>query len=127
MYIKSTVCGYEYGRQVARRQLFLLLIEGQGPNRDKIKCAVRKVALRQLGHFMMGRVRIYGDVLSVSGSYGNDGLPMRVPDAIYDRLTVFLPQDLYDAWNNGGGGNSAGSEAAAMREWALEHLKELRK
>lgn len=135
MYIKPTLSYYENsGQQCARRQDFLLLIQPKidikNPYPDKnppIKALVRKVALRQLGHFMMGFARVYRHRVTVSGSYGGDGLPCHVPHEVYDRAQVVLPDELYQAWANGGGWNSAGSEAEAMREWALENLKELKK
>jgi hypothetical protein len=76
---------------------------------------------------MMGIARIYGQSVTVSGSYGGDGLPCRVSQEIYDRARVELPDRLYKLWANGGGWNSAGSEAEEMRKWALENLPALRK
>jgi hypothetical protein len=84
-----------------------------------IRAIVRYTRLRQFGHFMMGFARVNGHRLTLSGSYGSDGLPMSVPDVVYN-LGTELPQDLYDAWNKGGGWNSAGSEAPSMRQWALK-------
>ena len=131
MYLKNDGrYGYSRdGQQYRTRGLFLMFCQPPGVvgSSAPIKCAVRKVALRQLGHWMMGRAAIYGHRLSVSGSYGSDGLPMSVPQEVYDRLTVTLPDDLYAAWNKGGGHNSAGSEAQAVRMWALKHIKELSK
>jgi hypothetical protein len=37
---------------------------------------VRRVALSQCGHFMMGTANLCGRWVSVSGAYGSDGLPM---------------------------------------------------
>ena len=82
-----------------------------------MRAVVRIVALRQLGHWMMGRVNIGGTWHSVSGSYGGDGLPMTVPDDVFLR-GVPVPSDLYDAWAKGDGWNAAGNEASAMRAWA---------
>ena len=83
-----------------------------------LRALVRYARLKQLGHFMMGTARVGQHSLTLSGSYGNDGLPMSVPDDVYE-AGVELPQHLYDAWNKGGGWNGAGSEATAMREWAI--------
>jgi hypothetical protein len=88
-------------------------------NSYPLRAIVRYVRMRQLGHFMMGSARVNGHSLTLSGSYGSDGLPTSVPDDVYD-AGVELPQYLYDAWNKGGGWNSAGSEAAQMREWAKQ-------
>lgn len=83
---------------------------------------VRQVALRQLGHFMMGSARVGDSRIVVSGSYGSDGLPLdydalspsaqtrfvRVPDVI---------AELY--WHaESPGWNSAGSEARVMAHYA---------
>lgn len=126
MYIERVATGYDRGcQQVARRGYFLLLV--QNSDLDHPKAIVRKVALQQFGHFMMGRVRIYGESYTVSGAYGSDGLPLTVSDEVYNRAPVSLPKPLYDAWNTGGGWNSAGAEAQSMREWAQENLQELRK
>jgi len=89
-------------------------------NRE-IRALVRKVAMHQCGHWMMGRARAFGHTLTLSGSYGGDGLPIDVPKEVYDRATP-VPQELVDAWNKGGGWNSAGSEAPAMAKWAVETL-----
>lgn len=85
----------------------------------------------QCGQFMMGRARWHGHKLILSGAYGADGLFDRVPYAIWNQATQ-LPNELYLAWANGGGHNSAGNEAPAMRKWAVEtllrpHLDQLRK
>ena len=120
MYIERTVGYYEGGAQAVKSARFLLLLQirdkALGP--ENTYAVVRKVALRQLGQFMMGRARLYGRGKweSVSGAYGNDGLPMTVDSLPKD--AVPLPRVLYDAWNKGGGWNGAGTEAAAMRDWA---------
>jgi len=79
---------------------------------------VRYVRMRQLGHFMMGSAVIGKHRLTLSGSYGSDGLPATVPDDVYE-AGVEVPKELHDKWNYGGGHNSAGSEAEDMRNWAL--------
>lgn len=91
----------------------------------KLYACVRHVSLRQCGHFMMGSARIAGQVVTVSGAYGSDGLPMD-----YEKLTqsaqqklVEVPTDLAEKFWQGGGHNSAGEEAPAMREWALSLKK----
>lgn len=118
MYIDNSGHGYYTpdGTQMHTRAPFLLLLQ-TGDDFDAIRGIVRKVALRQLGPWMMGKARIGGHTISVSGTYGSDGLPCTVPQDVFDR-GVPLPQELFDAWNEGGGWNSAGNEASAMREWA---------
>lgn len=90
----------------------------------EIRALVRRVALHQLGHFMMGQVTILGHDIPISGTYGSDGLPRSVPQEVFD-IAVPIPQELHDAWNKGGGWNSAGSEAQAMVDWARVNLDKL--
>lgn len=127
MYLNRTTTYYRGSAQCAQRGPFLILLQ---PTRDSIKatCApentyaiVRKVALQQLGHFMMGAANICGEWRTVSGTYGHDGLPLEVPTLPSDAKPV--PRAIYELWNHGGGHNGAGSEAAALREWALKEFK----
>ena len=126
MYLSNSGGYYDSdGTQRARRGPFLLFLQPPGVAGcdAPIKCAVRKVALHQFGHFMMGTARLYGHSLTVSGTYGHDGLVCEVPADVYNRAPMALPPELVEAWNKGGGHNSAGSEAAAVRKWALENLE----
>jgi hypothetical protein len=82
---------------------------------------VRYVRMRQFGQFMMGSAKVGKTRLVLSGSYGSDGLPKSVPDEVYE-MGLPLPQELYEAWNKGGGWNSAGREGEAMRRWAKANL-----
>jgi hypothetical protein len=83
--------------------------------------------MSQFGHWMMSSDRYAGHRITLSGAYGADGLTRDCPDReMWDQLTPITPE-LYDAWNNGGGWNSAGSEAPMMRRWALENLANLRR
>ena len=128
MFITNSRRGYDRNGQQFASGLFLFLMQPEGGVASAslpMRCLVRHVALHQLGHWMMGFARVGKHRLTVSGSYGADGLPMSVPQEVYER-GIPLPQELYEAWNKGGGWNSAGSEAPLMRKWALEHLKELR-
>lgn len=92
-----------------------------------IKAIVRHTSLKELGPWMMGFARVQGHRITLSGSYGADGLICTVPDAVYSAHGLELPADLREAWNKGGGWNSAGSEAPLMRKWALANLAALRK
>jgi len=116
------------GEQHSRRGLFLMLCQPPGIAScdTPIKAVVRKVALHQFGHWMMGKARIYGQSFTVSGAYGADGLIMDVPQEVYDRLPVVLPDELREAWSKGEGWNSCGKEAPDMRKWALDNLAALR-
>ena len=122
MYLTNEGHTYYHGTEQRHTKApFLLLIQDKnrnvGPN--NFRAIVRKVALRQFGHFMMGIARIKNQSIIVSGTYGNDGLPINVDKEIYD-MGVDVPKDLYNLWNKGGGWNSCGSEAKAMKEWATK-------
>lgn len=122
MYIEKTRGYYTSdGQQNIERANFLILMTPKTDHKAPVRAIVRKVAMSQFGHFMMGTARIKGHSLALSGSYGADGLILSVPQEVYS-LGVILPNYLYNAWNNGGGWNSAGSEASAMRAWANANL-----
>lgn len=122
MYLGDDGSGGSYtrdGSQAHSRGRFLILLhlDSDDGTKHPMRAIVRKVALRQLGHWMMGTARIAGKSVTISGAYGGDGLGVTVQPEIY-ALGVDVPPELYEAWNNGGGHNSFGSEAPAMREWA---------
>ena len=120
MYIQAPNRGYTHdGQQFCRRAPFLLLLQN-GDWNSQVYGVVRTVALRQCGHWMMGKARILDKSYTVSGSYGNDGLTLSVDTIPPDAKP--LPDELREAWNKGGGWNSAGSEAEAMAEWARKEL-----
>ena len=128
MYLKSNGSYYKGTSQCTRKAPFLILMDD--PSKKELGCfkghmrgIVRIVAMEQCGNFMMGRARIKGHTIILSGSYGGDGLPVyKVPQEVYD-AGIDIPDELFDAWNKGGGWNSAGSEGLAMRKWAIETFK----
>jgi len=99
-------------------------IETYYHHHKEIRALVRKVAMHQCGQFMMGSARAFGHRIGLSGSYGGDGLTVTVSREIFDKA-IPIPAELHEAWNKGGGHNSAGSEAYAMRDWALANLDKL--
>ena len=117
MYIDGTDTFYVSDEQCARKAKFLILMSLRGEDCNVIRGIVRKVALRQMGQWMMGRIRIGRESYSLSGAYGNDGLIVDVAADAFEKGTP-LPPELFEAWSHGGGWNSCGSEAPAMREWA---------
>ena len=128
MYIES--CGRYYtasGEQRTRSALFLMLVSSKDrpTDRDNFRAVVRKVAMQQCGHWMMGTARMFGKSYTLSGSYGDDGLTMTVDDEIFEKCMP-VPDELYEAWNKGGGHNSCGSEAEAFEKWAWENIDRLR-
>jgi hypothetical protein len=118
MYIRGAFRYYEGTEQRTSRAPFLIL--AQKGDDKQIYAFIRLVALRQLGHWMMGSANINGKWKTVSGSYGNDGLPIDLDELPLDAKPI--PAELYDAWNKGEGWNSAGKEAPLMRDWALLNL-----
>lgn len=108
---------------------------------QELRALVRFVSMSQLGHFMMGRATIGKFRITVSGSYGNDGLPRSVymptdkhadiwkdkhEESIYIwSRAVKVPDELAKEYWKGGGHNSSGSEADNMRKWALANLEKL--
>lgn len=122
MYIVGNVGYYtESGEQRCRRADFLLL---WSPDCGKtIWGFIRKVAMRQCGHWMMGTARVEGRSITVSGSYGADGLTIGPEKMPCPKDARQLPAELVEAWNKGGGWNGAGNEALAMKKWARETFK----
>lgn len=136
MFLQLKRKGYNrYGEQFASGLFFVLCqpesewINGKYHSNcgsEFTRAFVRFASLRQCGHWMMGIVRVNGQSITVSGSYGSDGLPKTVSMDIWEK-SIPLPLELYEKWNTGGGWNSCGSEASDMRKWAIEHLDELKR
>lgn len=83
-----------------------------------IKWAIRKVALTQVGHFMMGSAQLHNHRIYVSGSLGNDGLPLdaRKYPGLWDKLPT-LPPELANAyWHD------HPNALARLAKFALEQL-----
>lgn len=122
MFITTKYSGYNRAGEQSAGGLFLILLARDGKlDRDGLRAVVRYVRMRQLGQFMMGSANIGRKHLTLSGTYGNDGLPLTVDDATWQR-GVPVPPELYDKWNTGGGWNGPGTEATDLRAWALQHL-----
>jgi len=137
MFIKDAKSGYTRDGQQKASGQFLIVFDEPGYKglRPPLRACVRKVHLKQLGHFMMGQVRLAGFNIVLSGTYGGDGLPVsldledlprKVVEHIWHKATP-LPKKLQAEFWEGGGHNDAGKEATAMRDWALENLKDLKR
>lgn len=133
--------GYtEYGSQWTKGNFLILFdepfAEPHGPGAvPPLRACVRKVRLSQLGHFMMGRIKLGGAEVVLSGAYGNDGLPVHlehkgmdkeVARYVWNKL-VEVPRDLAMEFWKGGGHNSHGNEWPNLMAWAKENLKDLQK
>lgn len=144
MYFKSFRGGYSGGDQVASGS-FLVVVQHPSGNSRELRAFARHVKMRQLGHWMMGSIKIGNYSLSVSGGFGSDGLPFSLGKhykkdgegieftpqqkmAIWDQL-VPVPQELAERyWKADDGWNSVpGSVAPDFRKWANENVKALRK
>lgn len=128
MYVKSNggYCEAD-GTQHTRKAPFLILMTDPRDTTlggDHMRGIVRIVAMRSCGNFMMGQARVKGHTISLSGSYGGDGLPVyKVPQEVYD-AGKDIPPGLYHLWNTCGGHNSCGNEAPMMRDWARKNFPE---
>ena len=130
--------GYDRDGGQRAEGLFLLVLQrpdGQTGSRPELRAVVRHVRMRQLGHFMMGVIRLAGQRISESGTYGDDGLPVSLDHKDIPKeaalhiwnAAVVVPVDLQQKFWEGGGHNSAGSEGPAFLEWATNNLKTLQK
>lgn len=130
MYVTNT--GYTHyrsdGEQCHTQAPFLILAstdKAKDPSgHEALFACVRQVALQQCGHFMMGRARIGNQSLTISGAYGNDGLPCDYDDLTERARSFFtpVPQLLADLYWSDGDHNSAGAEFQSLRHWALATL-----
>lgn len=123
MFIQIKRHGYDRHGQSFVHGRFLVLCQPAGwENRNApIRAFACFARMHQFGQFMMANARFAGEAVTLSGSYGNDGLPRDVSQAQYD-AAVPVPAGLIKAWNEGGGWNGAGSEAEAMLTWARQEF-----
>ena len=108
-------------------------VSARGPvyanGRPMLWAMVRKCALTQLGHFMMGSINIGGKRITVSGPCGSDGLPLDYQEvACKDRMRlVEVPEDVAEVYWNDNGHNDIGRARDTLRTWALNAFaKEVR-
>jgi hypothetical protein len=134
MFLKTNkTSGYNRnGEQYARGPFLIVFSQDKyktpGADPRALRAAVRTVSMHQCGHFMMGRTKLGQHQVTLSGSYGRDGLTCDPSEreGLWDTLLP-VPKDLEDQFWAGGGHNTSGSEGPAMREWALANEKQLRK
>ncbi len=91
----------------------------------KLYACVRHVRLSQMGAWMMGCARIGLQSVTLSGSYGHDGLPCdyETLGPLARAKLVEVPAELAKTFWEGGGHNTSGSEGPAMRAYGLQLLK----
>jgi len=91
----------------------------------KLYAYIGRVAMRQVGHFMLGRLRIGNQWLTVSGQCGSDSLPLNVEKVLpkYRSKLIGIPQDIADVYWAGDGHNQLNSLAAkTLRDYASSLL-----
>jgi len=100
----------------------------KGEDTHELRACVRTVSLHQCGHWMMGNAVVGPHKITLSGCYGQDGLPDD-PDpypGLWEKLMP-LPKELEEVFWKGGGHNTCGSEGPAVHEWAVANERALRK
>lgn len=124
MYIDTT--GYTYydggaGQQHTRAP-FLILVDPPwtfyGLPHPPPRALVRSVALSQCGQFMMGVAHAYNTRIGISGSFGNDGLPVTVPQHIYDHAELIPDEVLHPYWL------AERADPRPLIKWARDHHHE---
>jgi hypothetical protein len=121
MYIrqpKNNWGGYYIGSEQHSRQADYLMLASSHSNKELYAC-VRKVAMSQCGHFMMGTARVGGQSICVSGPIGNDGLPLNWED-LTDRAKqefVRVPDDVATAYWADDGWNDVGKARGVLTEY----------
>lgn len=129
MYLTNEGTTYYRGtEQCHSRAPFLILFSGSekytASGKPVLYAAVRKVALRQCGHWMMGSARIAGTRIPISGSCGADGLPCEydsLSPAVRSKLMP-VPEDTAIVYWSDDGHNTIGKAAPTVRAWAIEHF-----
>jgi len=97
------------------------------PPFKEARAFVRHVKMHQCGHFMMGSIQVGSHKQTISGTYGDDGLPDTVARHVWE-VGVPVPEDIMETWaHSTSGHNGAGDEARAIYSWARENIKALRR
>ena len=138
MFIRVKSSGYNRQDEQFCNGDFLIVAQDHNDNalKPELRCLLRYAHLGEFGNFMMGRIVVGKARLVLSGCYGSDGLPFNLTGAFEahgeTRISLEyanalfssfhpLPQELQDAFWNGGGWNDGGSEKELLRKWALKN------
>jgi len=132
MFLKSKRGYTREGEQWSKGPFLMIFSRDRYKHPDadprELRACVRTVGLHQFGHWMMGTAIVGPHKITLSGCYGDDGLPDD-PDpypGLWEKLMP-LPAALVDEFWKGGGHNSCGSEGPAVHAWAVQCEKALRK
>lgn len=131
--------GYNKDDEQFFRGKFLMIFDHPddknfGKDRE-IRCLIKQVHMKQLGQWMMAIWMHDGFKLSLSGTYGGDGLPISTagnPEKaafvrkLWDQLHPVPPEIVTLFWNDDGH-NSSGKNGKAIHEWASEGINEYAK
>lgn len=95
---------------------------------DSLRAIVRYTALRQVGHFSYGYLKIGARAdIYVSGRFGSDGLPRDADPALYE-VCIPVPPDIAGALGKSDSHSTGDYSAeAAVRRWAKSNREALSK
>lgn len=142
MYVGQSYTYYSGSEQRASRGDFLMIAtfdtdvdyqeicEECGEHHKVLFACVRKVAMGQFGHFMMGTARVGGQSLTVSGPIGHDGLPMapwntrNLSDDMIARYFVKVPVNVAHAYWTAHGWNDCGEATPVLRSYGRQLARE---
>jgi hypothetical protein len=95
----------------------------------EIRAAIRTAHLIQCGQWMMGSVNLWGHTITLSGTYGEDGLTNDcASDELWAMLHPLPPEVARAFWADGTGHNSAGHFSGPLiHDWAINREAQLRR
>lgn len=128
MFIKVTNQGYtKDGAQFATGK-YVAFFSDADMKQIWAFCPKRVVRLEQLGHWMMGHIRVDDHQVSISGSAGHDGLPLdidKLPDHVKNNAAKYfklLPASLAEEYRRSEGWNDIGPAVTNLRTWARQEF-----
>lgn len=145
MFIQVTKSGYTRRETQYTQGKFLIIIcdPNSSDLRPELRAYIRHTSFSPFGNFMMGTAKIGKIRLVLSGTYGNDGLPIHLPNKSVYPITkqvvvphtitqeeinsvwegaLRIPKELQTAFWEGGGHNTGGKEMPSLKAWALKIL-----
>jgi hypothetical protein len=112
------------GWQFTKPGIFLILMRPKGSSHDApLKAIVTDICLENMGHHMMGMLKVDGCEMTIDGDFGNKGLEMIVPPSIFQKFGIGLPPRIRGLV--GMGHNSAGGARGRIKRWALKNSNKM--